>query len=266
MKGVGFAHQDSQGLYHQILHLQLPQRSCDALLAVLKCEGTFKYVNEDLRPFPDARKFAERVGSSCLILLEQCVGGPKSSGKGSRGYLQDMVRERANFARRNCSHNQLAKEILGVFSFFLETLNDGFVNAPSNTWRFSPNDLRETFRTLATEIEKSLTRFCEVAGNTVDEPLEPLMADLTLTEPNPSGPNPNDWRCYKCKMMGHFASDCVSVSKSNDSCYRCGEVGHFARECPTRQVRRHQDFWQKQKCYKCKQLRVYQDDPSHGWY
>lgn len=101
-----------------------------------------------------------------------------------------MAREKARYAQSIYSRNQLSKEIIGVFLLFLEMLDNGFV---ADSWTFYPSFLRDTFHTLATGVEKSLAHFWEVAWNNVEEPLESLMANPTITEPSTFCPDSDDW-------------------------------------------------------------------------
>lgn len=41
-------------------------------------------------------------------------------------------------------------------------------------------------------------------------------------------------RCFQCKQLGHYVTECPLITVQNTSnvtCYRCGQLGHYAPVC-----------------------------------
>ncbi|XP_070139361.1 uncharacterized protein [Drosophila kikkawai] len=52
--------------------------------------------------------------------------------------------------------------------------------------------------------------------------------------PTPAGGDVANVRCFNCRAMGHFSSQCKKPKRPEGACFHCFETGHQYRRCPKR--------------------------------
>ncbi|XP_043659883.1 uncharacterized protein LOC122624417 [Drosophila teissieri] len=64
-------------------------------------------------------------------------------------------------------------------------------------------------------------------------PVTPLR-QVTVAKPAHAGGDVGSIRCFNCRAMGHFSSQCKKPKRPEGACFRCFETGHHYRRCPKR--------------------------------